>query len=447
MCGLILAYCPPIGSVSKALDEMQYRGIPGRRGVSIRGGWVLGHVRLPIQDLSDASAQPVSEESYSFAYVGEIFNRPGQPDLVAARESFAAYGVKGFTAFDGFWAAAAAYDDGSAVVFTDYLGQKPLYVWEGRDVICSELEPMFEVYPRPPLDEIYLSNVIKFGYDYSGRTPYQGIYQVAPGTVLKFFPRNWRGAKSSVYWDWTPWMDQPLLPSNLRALLTDSIRRRLLSDLPVCLLFSGGLDSSIIYYTLKHVLGKDVQTFTVENGESEFLPPGVSVLPPPRPEPLVALHSMQAPLDLGSMVPQYQLGLAVKDAGYNVAISGDGADELFGGYRRAQEYDSQASDVFCELPYYHFPRLDRQMMRHTVELRSPFLAPEVVGFALALPWAMRTSKQMLKMAFRKIVPSEILDRPKHPLKTAAVMTGGLSYRKELVNRFRYLTNAERNAHD
>jgi len=78
--------------------------------------------------------------------------------------------------------------------------------------------------------------------------------------------------------------------------------------------------------------------------------------------------------------PQYHLFEAIK-GGTNtrIVISGDGADELFGGYRRINEYDSQKSDVFHELTYYHLPRLDKLSMAHTLELRNPFFSANSFG--------------------------------------------------------------------
>jgi asparagine synthetase B (glutamine-hydrolysing) len=131
-----------------------------------------------------------------------------------------------------------------------------------------------------------------------------------------------------------------------------------------------------------------------------------------------AVEAMQSPSDAGSLLPQYALGAAVKEKGYHVTLSGDGADELFGGYRRAKEYDSQSSDVFVELPYWHLPRLDRVMMKHTVEHRTPFLAPEIVKYALGLSWSRRTEKEELKRIARGIVPQGVIDQPKKPLKSA-----------------------------
>jgi asparagine synthetase B (glutamine-hydrolysing) len=288
---------------------------------------------------------------------------------------------------------------------------------------------MFKLAARPPLDETYLSNCIKWGYDCTGRTPYLGIQQLPPGAILHL-EKNCAGME--IYWDWAK---VPAPDLSLREIVEKAITNRLISDRPVAMLLSGGLDSSIIYYTLKN-LGRQVEAFSVENGESEFLPEGIRTLPLAGVSLDEAVWTMQAPVDLGSLVPQVQLARAVAVAGYNVCLTGDGADELFGGYRRAKEYDSQKSDIFCELPYYHLPRLDRVMMRQTIELRSPFLAPSVVAYALRLPREYRTSKEALKYAFKGVVPDSIIERKKHPLKTPAVIAGGTAYRDTLVHTFR-----------
>lgn len=404
---------------------MAYRGEPGRIGVTTKHGWTIGHTRLAIQDLTDKAAQPFESAHQTFAFVGEVFNRAKWPGWAESSIIQEAIFYRNFHRIDGFWAAVNVTPTG-AEAFTDHLGIKPLYWWPEHGIICSELEPMFALEPRPPLDEVYLSNCIKFGYDYSGRTPYMGIRQVAPGTRVDLSE-----GRTSVHWDWTQ------LPSSgkLQKLVTRAVENRLVGDRPVALLLSGGLDSSIIYYTLK-ALGREVEAFSIENGESEYLPEGVLPLKLKEFDLREAVRIMQAPLDLGSLIPQIQLAEAVAATGYNVVLTGDGADELFGGYRRSMEYDSQGSDVFCELPYYHLPRLDRVMMHKTIELRSPFLAPAIVKYALGLHHFVRKDKIWLKDNFRGFVPARIIDRPKHPLKTKAVIEGGIQYRANLVEEFK-----------
>mgnify|MGYP005998768051 FL=1 len=152
------------------------------------------------------------------------------------------------------------------------------------------------------------------------------------------------------------------------------------------MLLSGGLDSTLTF-KIAQELGANLKVFHVENEEKYMFLQAVDNHPYEElitelPSMIDAVKAMQSPSDAGSLLPQYVLGAAVKKKGYHVTLSGDGADELFGGYRRAKEYDSQYSDVFVELPYWHLPRLDRVMMKHTVEHRTPFLAPEIVKYAL-----------------------------------------------------------------
>lgn len=440
MCGLIMAK----GSYSdramlEAMVSMDYRGKDSLCGLVEFKGWKMGHVRLAIQDLTDRGAQPFRAEEKHWetlawddshiAFVGEFFSYDSD-ELTEQEYCTQLVGSQDFHRFheaDGFWSVGLLGGHYSTLVFTDHLGIKPIYYWPEKDIACSEIEPMFRLAPRPELDEVYLSNCIKWGYDSSGRTPYKGIWQLGPGKVL-----NLRAKRIRNYWHW----DKVPTSADLRSLVMSATVNRLIGDREVGLLLSGGLDSSIIYYSLQH-MGFRVRAFSYPNWEDEFLPDGIQTLEVPEAVgDLEAVQIMQAPLDLGSLFPQIALSRAVRAAGLNVVMSGDGADELFGGYTRAQEYDSQKSDVFCELPYYHHPRLDRVMMRETVELRSPYTSPAVVAHALKLPWKERTSKQALKRAFEDIVPAQIIERSKKALKTPRVIEGGVKYRQQLVEAFR-----------
>ena len=191
-----------------------------------------------------------------------------------------------------------------------------------------------------------------------------------------------------------------------------------------------GLDAPMLY------LVNGVNLYMVENNESkfgmllsEFLGVSITSLGPIPDDDCLerCLRYNETPIDLGSMIPQFRLMEKVKE---RVILTGDGADELFGGYRRVDDYDSQLSDVFQELPFYHMPRLDRASMRSTVELRSPFLGHDVVRFALRLPREDRTHKRILKDAFSDVLPQEILDRPKEPLKCRSIRQDPMAYRKK-----------------
>lgn len=421
-------------AVDRGLKAMAHRGLPGRSLVVQEGNTILGHTRLPIINLDKYFDQPFERGGTVGVFVGEIFNYKklynkdfNSCDVQTIFDFFNTWGLRNFHAFDGFWSCVFVKDKKVTVV-TDYLSQKPLYFHPERMIVASEPMAIRAALNYPlEIDEVYMSNVLKWGYSPDYRTPWKGIQQLPAGVALTYPP----GPTLTPYWEWS----EVPLEFDLKALLVEATQNRLVGDRPVATLLSGGLDSTIIYKLLQS-MNVEIFPYYVVNGVDEeyinnvtqdyFSLKTTSVTVPE------AIKAHQVPVDLGSMLPQLALAKALRLKGYYVAMSGDGADELFGGYRRAQEYDSQASDVFMELPFYHMPRLDRLMMNQTVELRSPYLAPKVVRHALNLTWSKRTQKQALKEAFKDIVPQKILDRAKHPLKSNEVITGKIEYRKELI---------------
>ncbi len=226
----------------------------------------------------------------------------------------------------------------------------------------------------------------------------------------------------------------------------ESVKHRLVSkNYPISVLVSGGLDSAIIAGVLKELEAK-VTWFSIENGESQY----VDILSKHFQTPVnfldynmdpskiseIYLDWNESPIDLGSVIPQYHLFEAVKkESGYRIVLSGDGSDELFGGYSRIHEYDSQQSDIFDELTFYHLPRLDKMSMAHTLELRNPFLNLDIVRFAMNLPLEWRTDKKILKDTFGPLLPDEIVYRKKEPLKNPEIKEDKLKYRQKAVELF------------
>jgi asparagine synthase (glutamine-hydrolysing) len=229
--------------------------------------------------------------------------------------------------------------------------------------------------------------------------------------------------------------------------MAESIKNRLLSrDYPISVLVSGGLDSSIIAAFLKSESDSKLNWFTIENDETEYvdilakhLNISVKVLDYKMEDARnkgIYKKWNETPVDLGSVIPQFYLFEAVKGQGdQRIVISGDGSDELFGGYSRINEYDSQQSDIFEELSYYHLPRLDKMSMAHTLELRSPFLHLDIVRFAMHLPLEWRKDKKILKDTFSPMLPDEIVNRKKVPLKNPQIKKDKLAYRQKAVELF------------
>lgn len=422
MCGLIAALRPTSDEVlGWMMSRVAHRGLPGRTRIERFGLQALGHARLPIVGVGGEHDQPILRDGVAMAFVGEAHDfRERSPsaecDADVVLDAFRAAGCEALALLDGFWAIAIVdLSRAQAFLITDHLGVKPLY-WR-PDALLAASEPQALLFDRPPLDAVYLSNVRKWGYDPTGRTPYVGVERVPPGCAVRVDLRTGRW-RTQRYFSLEP------RRADLREELTLAVRRRLVADVPIALLLSGGLDSTICL-ALCAELGARATAFHVENDEAEHarvaaarfgVPLKTLALDDASEEDAMAAYG--EPVDLGSARPQLALARAIEREGFRVAISGDGADELFGGYRRAAEYDSQASDVFCELPCYHLPRLDRLMMRHRVELRSPYLAPRVVRAALALPWAQRRRKEALRDAFADALPPSIRDREKRPLRAA-----------------------------
>ena len=423
----------------------------------------LSHHRLPIQTTdNDEWAMP-----YEYApdlyllFNGEIFNydtekfgsdteylidffyRVGSIDL----DKLGDY-QSTISSWDGFWSI-VLYDARTKMItaMTDPLGKKQLYI-NTHGEVCSEIEPL--ILPYDTIDDSYIGAIHKFGYNHDNRTPWNGIKRLDPKYWYNYRfgqPRAMRISENLI-------LDlphgntrfSPVDPNRIKEILIESVKRRLLSkNYPISVLLSGGLDSTIITSILQD-LGADVTYYTISNGEDEYVKLcedhwGIKVnrltydLSDESKLTEIYCKWNETPIDLGSVVPQYHLFEAVAKTGHRIVISGDGADELFGGYRRIDEYDSQGSDIFDELTYYHLPRLDRMSMAHTIELRSPFLGHDVVRFARSLDLKDRTHKSILKEAFKDDIPKEILDRTKAPLKNPSIKKDQMQYRKKVLDLF------------
>lgn len=429
MCGFIAAKGID-QDISKTIEMMDYRGLPGFSGHKKNGVYQWAHVSLPFTNLDPkVCVQPHTDSRGDlFLFVGEIFNwKELDKHLYGMEESksdgqfignfYKEYGLDGFHQFDGFWSFVTLKDH-EFLAATDFLGIKPIYYRTDMEAIASEIDVLESLHECTE-DKLFMSNTLKWGYDPTGRTPWNEIKQVPPG-------HYYHKGRVHPYWDWNK-IEKDTIENALR----ESVKNRLGGEREVCVLLSGGLDSTIIYKLIEE-LGYSTKAIHVENHEHDFaklVSEDLIEVALDEVSDMDAVRIHQSPVDLGSVKPQIAMARKLKELGFHAVMTGDGADELFGGYRRAKEYDSQHSDVFCELPYYHLPKLDRTMMESTIELRAPFLSPKVIKHAMDTPYSLRNGEKLvLKKAFGDIVPEEILNRDKQPLKTDAIRNNPMEQR-------------------
>lgn len=435
MCGIIITKRPQL------VDNIKHRGLACH--YIDKFGFRIAHHWLPIQtELGEDEAQPfIYPDGSILLFNGEIFNYPSKysSDAAYLKDLFGSVSIRSVVEesqkWDGFWAIVFITPKGMMYCFTDPLGKKQLYYNE-RGEICSEIRPL--ITENSVEDSLFKSSVLKWGYNRDDRTPWKNIRRILPNRVYAFMSGIIQNIWPYEYYDWSRNPET----SDLMEALYIAVKRRLISKKEkVAALVSGGLDSSIIAYILSD-LGQDVSYYCTDNLEDYHY---VTRLSDELNFRVSAIHYDMAssdftdslkwnetPIDLGSMVPQHKLLSGVHE---RIVLTGDGADELFGGYRRIDQYDSQYSDVFEELPFYHLPRLDRASMRFTIEMRNPFLSHDVVKIALATLLPYRTHKKILKDLFRGKLPDEILDRPKLPLKNDEIRKDPFGYRLRLMHEF------------
>lgn len=465
MCGISVNHLD-----SDLAQRSKHRGIY-TSDVTVQDKWTLTHHTLPIQvtddDAQNDLRQPVRLEEGYMLFNGEIFSGwdknlfssdteylksifnecHHRADVLQVLQSEAIH-------WDGFWAIVIfTQQDGAFTCYTDPLGKKPLYynTQAGYFGIASEIKSVLPDGHKRYLDQKYLGDVEKFGYNTDDRTPYRMVRRMLPGQFYMFAaggvePVMLSGPKTIV--------NEVGRPGDLKEALYSAVRSRVetVADSKIACLLSGGLDSSIIAAILIE-MDADVDFYTIDNEEdAEYVKAFENmydvevkhlnynqedVLSDPDLFRTIYCDVNEGPIDLGSVVPQYYLMKAISEAGdYRVVFTGDGADELFGGYSRIHEFDSQKSDTFSELPYYHLPRLDKSSMAFTLELRNPFLSHEVIQIAMSLPIKSRTDKKVLKDLFGDLLPQEIVNRPKLALKNPELRKDKIAYRKRVLDLFK-----------
>ena len=366
----------PERAVRKAADSLSHRG-PDDEGLYLDSARrvALAHRRLSVLDLSAAGKQPMSNEDGTvwITYNGEIYNyRELREELVAKGHRFTSktdteailhlYEEEGegvVRRLLGMFAF-AIYDRGRQRLFLarDRLGIKPLYYAEhgGAFLFGSEIKAILaaEVVPVE-VDWQAALDYFTFLFVPHPQTAFRSIRQLPPATTLLY---DLASRRTTLRRYWTPWDSGPgmngtrgkgPMKDQLRELLTDAVRSELVSDVPLGLFFSGGIDSTLLAALMTRHSKERVKTFTV--GFPDPKPEGLDDLPyarlasealgtdhrelivdpPTMPDLLGLVRYFDQPFANPTFYLQYLIARKTREF-VTVALSGVGSDELFGGY-------------------------------------------------------------------------------------------------------------------
>ena len=375
MCGIAgqISKNSIISNTSIVLDAFSHRGPDAQDDriltCSNHSIW-LGHARLSILDLSEAGAQPMQSQNreWDIVFNGEIYNHNdlrdpshtyrGHSDTETLIELLSKKGIKKtLPLLNGMYAFGAVdHKEQKVYLVRDPFGIKPLYFCEQNGALSfsSELRTLYAMGIAPEINQNALQTFLSLRYTPSPQTLLNGIKRLPPGHLLTFDLKT-----SSTH------IERFILPTNHRFVgtervatrsyeyeLRNAVARQLLSDVPVGLLLSGGIDSALVAAMAKEQ-GTDLQTYTVgfgdEHQECEIsdaehtaqvlgLPHhSITVTPDSLWDDLPAIiSSIEEPLGTTSILPMWSLVQRARED-VTVVLTGQGSDEPWGGYRKYQQ--------------------------------------------------------------------------------------------------------------
>ncbi len=435
MCGIAgMVQTHPDGSVDSATvhrmcEAIVHRG-PDDEGIFVKAGVGLGMRRLSIIDLAGGH-QPVFNEDKTIWIVfnGEIYNFPElRSHLQASGHLFTTlgdtevivhlyeeYGAECVQKLRGMFAF-AIYDEraGRLLLARDRVGKKPLHyaLHNGTLLFASEMKAILAV--RPELAKINhpaLLQYMYFGYIPDPATAFEPIQKLPAGHLLEFEKGEVRVRQ---YWDfpqygtYEPSGEEELL-EELEFRLAEAVRIRLIADVPLGAMLSGGTDSSTIVALMARATSQPVKTFSVGFRHADFDEAPYArlvaqkfgtdhhelIFEPDLIETVETLtHHLEEPFGDSSMLPTYFISCLARKY-VKVALSGDGGDEAFAGYDR---YRIQLEDR----SYKWIPKWAGLWYRHLVHPLIPYRVPgRNLAYSISLPWEERYTEGVSLQSFQR----------------------------------------------
>jgi asparagine synthase (glutamine-hydrolysing) len=377
MCGIAGCYQQDDGKALAVTmsERIAHRG-PDASGIHIleddRVSAYLAHRRLSIIDLSTAADQPLTKQGLTITYNGELYNYQAlraelaqggvrfrtSSDTEVVLEAWRRWGPAALQRFRGMFAFGMLDErSGSLFLVRDQLGIKPLYYLRRQDgvIFASELKALVSaVGPELRTDPGALIASMLYYWLPEQRCAVDGVEKLSPGSWIEFRPDG--SSRHETYWRLGDVAAEAAAgpPADLRAVIEDSVAAHLVADVPVSTFLSGGLDSSLVTVLAKRAdPGIDAYTITFrpEDHRLEAMPDDAIYARKVAAQFGVDLHEIEIAPDVVDLLPRMVDILdepigdpaaintllmcdAARDAGVKVLLSGMGADELFGGYRK-----------------------------------------------------------------------------------------------------------------
>jgi asparagine synthase (glutamine-hydrolysing) len=407
ICGIFDFTGKPVAEAGlrKMMSALRHRG-PDGHGAYIQGDIALGHLRLSIIDISESGRQPMisADGSKRIIFNGEIYNyRQLRKELERDGASFRStsdtevllclYEMKGVDCLEhleGMFAF-AIWDQTKRTLFIarDRLGIKPLYYYKDarRLVFASEIKSILQddAVPRV-IDERALISYFTFGHGFAPQTVYRGIEKLLPGHYMQCTSR---GIQIHKYWDvdkveQRTHISESECSEEIRTKLEHAVTSNMVSDVPVGAFLSGGIDSSAIVAYMTRASSRPLKTFSIgfdvggefnELAEAELIAKKFStehyhrIVAGQDVENLIQklVYHYDEPFADAANLPTYIVSALAREH-VTVVLSGEGADEIFGGYRRYRAH--AASNRLHRIPaMIRFQMARKLVPRHSTTRR------------------------------------------------------------------------------
>ncbi|WP_286829438.1 MULTISPECIES: asparagine synthase (glutamine-hydrolyzing) [Kordiimonas] len=349
---------------------------------------LLGHRRLQIVDITSKSDQPMSMGDLDMVFNGEVYNfRPlrrllsdsglGLHSEGDAEVVLASYWQKGegcFRDFDGMWAVAFLDRKSKKLVLSrDYFGEKPLYYYFDGEifVFASDIIALQKMSGRElPLNQVYFHHFVRNGYAPPNCCVFEGVQRLEPGQILEFNLKS----KEITLRDTNPIFKKGVAERSSRfsiekfeELFITSLNDRLMADVPLGLMLSGGIDSSYVAAVAKQELACRLDCYTVRygHGSDEETSRAAQVAETlGLPHTMIDVEQRQLESLLDDSVPS--MDEPISDVAFplllrligavpskiRVLLNGDGADELFLSYVNYRKYLNRLDNNPTKVGYF-----------------------------------------------------------------------------------------------